>query len=99
MRQVSTKGKAIHDVKTIGRRTFAESQLLDDMIKWCQRSGVRHGDDLFTHYSMAANGIVSRRSLQSKDVANATAEVVSSLGLDHRFTFTHGSRKGALFRR
>ena len=48
---------------------------------------------------MAANGIVSRRSLQSKDVANATAEVVSSLGLDHRFTFTHGSRKGALFRR
>ena len=95
-RQVSAKGKAIHDVKTIGRRTFAESQFLDDMIEWCQRSGVRHGDDLFTRYSTAANGIVSRRSLQSKDVAKAKAEVVSSLGLDHRFALTHGSRKGGI---
>ena len=66
------------------------------MIKWCQRSGVRHGDDLFTHYSTAANGIVSRRSLQSKDVANAKAEVVSSIDLDHRFALTHRGRKGGI---
>ena len=48
--------------KTIGRRTFAESQLLDDMIEWCQRSGVRHGDHLFTRYSTGLNGIGNRRS-------------------------------------
>ena len=83
-------------MKTIGKRTFAESQLLDYMIEWCQRSGVRHGDDLFTHYSMAANGIVSRWSLQSKDVAKTEAEVLSSLGMDHRFALTHGSRKGGI---
>ena len=54
-RQVSAKGKAIHDVKTIERRTL--SQLLDDMIEWCQMSDVRHGDDLFTRYSTTESPI------------------------------------------
>ena len=95
-RQVSAKGKAVHDVKTIGRRSRAESQLLDDLIEWCQKSGVKHGDDLFTGYSTGVNGAVNRRSLLSKDVSKAKMEVVSSLGLDHRFAMTHGSRKGGI---
>ena len=43
---------------------------------------------------MICSRVTQRRSLQSKDVAKATAEVVSSFGLDRRFAMTHGSRNG-----
>ena len=94
--QVSVKGGENHSVKSIGRRSPSESQLLDDMVAWAQKSGVMLGDDFFTRRAMDKRGNLISRSLLAKDVATAKRIAAESLGLSERFNFPHGNRKGGI---
>ena len=94
--QVSVKRGENHSVKSIGRRSPSESQLLDDMVAWAQKSGVMLGDDFFTRRSLDKRGNLVSRSLLAKDVTTAKRIAAESLGLSERFNFPHGNRKGGI---
>ena len=69
--QVSAKGGENHSVKSIGRRSPSESQLLDDMVAWAQKSGVMLGEDFLARRSRDKKGNLISRSLLAKDVTTA----------------------------
>ena len=94
--QVSVKGGENHSVKSIGRRSPSESQLLDDMIAWAQKSGVMFGEDFFTRRTLDKRGNLVSRSLLAKDVSTAKRIAAESLGLSERFSLPHGNRKGGI---
>ena len=94
--QVSVKGGENHSVKSIGRRSPSESQLLDDMVAWAQKSGVMLGEDFFTRRSRDKRGNLISRSLLAKDVTTAKRVAAESLGLSERFNLPHGNRKGGI---
>ena len=71
--QVSVKGVENHSAKSIGRRSPSESQLLDDMVAWAQKSGVMSREDFFTRWTLD-------RSLLAKDVSTAKRLAAESLG-------------------
>ena len=94
--QVSAKGGENHSVKSIGRRSPSESQLLDDMVAWAQKSGVMLGEDFFTRRSRDKRGNLISRSLLAKNVTTAKRVAAESLGLSERFNLPHGNRKGGI---
>ena len=94
--QASVKGGENHSVKSIRRRSPSESQLLDDMVAWAQKSGVMLDDDFFTRRSIDKGGNLISRSMLAKDVATAKRIAAESLGLSERFNFPHGNRKGGI---
>ena len=94
--QVSVKGGENHHVKSIGRRSVHEAQLLEDMVAWAQKSGVAFGEDFFTRRALDRRGNWSKRSLLAKDINAAKRVATESLGLSGRFGQSHGSRKGGI---
>ena len=94
--QVSVKGGENHSVKSIGRRSPSESQLLDDMVACAQKSCLMSGEDFSTRRTLDKRGNVISRSLLAKDVITAKRLAAESLGLSGRFNLTHGNRKGGI---
>ena len=93
---VSGKNKECHGTRSISRRSPGEIQFLEDMLLWCQRSGVGLDDDLFTRVGTDCRGKLQKRSLLSRDVNDAMKITVAQLGLHPRFALAHGKRKGGI---
>ena len=78
----------------ISRRTPHESQLLDDLIRWCRVSGVQKGDPLFCRYQLGAKGRMGRLILTNKMVSEALKTMATAFGFEVCFFTTHSLRIG-----
>jgi len=77
--------------KVLGRRTPAESQLLDDLVEWMICSGTKNGDELLTRYDEQG----SRRSITRRDATTALKNGAAAVGLDPK-RYSSKSLRGGL---
>eukprot|EP01036_Dinobryon_divergens_P038494 gene38494-50550_t len=84
-------GNSVKDPKYLGRRTPAESNLLNDLIAWMKHSGVNEDDGLLTRYAGALN---SRRCLWCRDMNEGVKAIAVSFGLDPAHFSTRSLRSG-----
>ena len=77
--------------KVLGRRTPAESQLLDDLVEWMICSGTKDSDELLTRYDEQG----SRRSITRRDATTALKNGAAVVGLDPK-RYSSKSLRGGL---
>jgi hypothetical protein len=87
----SHKMGSLKKTKCIGRRSFEESQWLDDVIQWTVKADLTGSDPLFSRPSNRPPG--SRKFLTGKMVRTAVKDAVASVGLPPIFFSGHSLRK------
>jgi hypothetical protein len=59
-------GPLVVDIKTVGRRSTIESQVLDDLCAWIRMSGVKEGDQFLTRYYEARRKVLTRKEVNEE---------------------------------
>jgi hypothetical protein len=88
----SSKGKAVIKPKLIGRRSVAESQLLNDLVLWVVRSGACGTDELFSIREASRQKI----SLRGRTVRDEIKITCRALNLPPNYFSSHSLRKGGI---
>ena len=81
--------------KVIARTNDRESEFLDDLFEWCQRSGATSREPLFSRRVHTGRKITHKK-LHSKMLAEAIKEAAVALDMDPTEFSNHSLRKGAV---
>ena len=94
--QVSVKDSENYTVKSVGMRSARETQLLEGMVAWAQKSGVITGEDVFTRRALDSFSNWSKKSLLAENVSAVKRIAEDYLGLSSRFSLSLGNQKSGI---